>query len=163
MQSDYGVIYDVVPPRTSGSATPCRPIPAAAGPAVPNEVAMGNVTKTPFTRQTSIGISHQVNDWLGVSLDYSNIQYRDLPFRFKGNPRVDGGARRFSDFGNFRIWTGGGKADYDGGVLVQRASLRQAPDAGLHTLSKIEERPRRRGRVPASTAADYQPDLVGGT
>ena len=164
VQSDYGVIYDVVPPADFRIGDPLPPNPGGGGPAVPNEVAMGNVTKTPFTRQTSIGISHQVNDWLGVSLDYSNIQYRDLPFRFKGNPRVDGGARRFSDFGNFRIWTGGGKADYDGGTFSFNARLSdKLRMQGFYTLSKIE------GNVLVGadefrlTAADYQPDLVGGT
>jgi len=162
VQSNYGVTYDVVPPASFRIGDPLPPNPGGGGPAVPNEVADPSVTKTPFTRQASLGVSHQVTDWLGVSLDVSNIEYRDLPFRFRGNPRVNGGDRRFPDFGNFRIWIGGGKADYNGANLGFNARISdKLRMQGFYTLSKIT------GNVLVGadefrlTAVDYQPDMGG--
>ena len=163
IQSNYGVVYDVVPPPDFRVGDPLPPNPGGGGPAAPNEVALPSVTKTPFTRQVSLGISHQVADWLGVSLDLSNIQYRDIPYRFRGNPRVDGGDRRFPDFGSFRIWIGGGKADYNGANLSFNARLSDKLRLqGFYTLSRITGNVLRGADEFRLTATDYQPDLGGG-
>src|SRR5512142_2653659 len=81
--TDYGQIYSSTPPPSFriGDPLPPNDLPGTVGPA-PTEVADPTVTKTPFSRQLSVGISHQVSDWLGLSLEYSHINYRDLPYRF---------------------------------------------------------------------------------
>jgi hypothetical protein len=174
VQSDYGVAYEVDDPNgirnpdgslfAIGDPLPPNQLPGANVPP-PNEVARPDVTKTPFSRQLSFGISHQVGNWLGLALDFSNIQYRDLPFRFRGNP-IDPatGARRFPDFGNFRIWTGGGKADYNGVTLSWNARITDKfRTQGFYTLSRIT------GNVLVGadefrlTDASVQPDLSGGS
>ena len=124
VQSNYGVAYQSFPTvggcvrNADGTCFQIgQPLPpnAVSGNAAfpPNEIASPTL-KTPFSRQASVGVSTQATDWLGLSLDFVNIGYRDLPFRFKANP-VDPtpGARRFPDLGNFRMWYGKGSADYN--------------------------------------------------
>jgi len=96
-----------------------------------------------------------------VTFDLVNINYRDIPYRFRGNPTTSaGGPRRFPEFGNFRIWTGEGEADYKGANLGVRAHVSEKLTLqGFYTLSQIE------GNVLAGadefrlTDVNYQPDL----
>jgi hypothetical protein len=184
VQSDYGVAYQaptgsindplgnpetvVVNPDGStyqfGQPLPPNSLPGTSA-FPPNEVAAPNLTKTPFSRQASLGVSHQVTDWLGVALDGSYIQYRDIPFRFRANP-IDPatGARRFSDFSNFRIWTGGGQADYKGVSLSFNARLSEKLRMqGFYTLSKAEGNVLLGADEFRITGVDAQPDLGGGS
>jgi Carboxypeptidase regulatory-like domain/TonB dependent receptor/TonB-dependent Receptor Plug Domain len=89
----------------------------------PNEVASPTLA-TPFSDQISLGYSWQVNPWLGLNIDGSHINYKDIPFRFRGNP-IDPttGKRRFPAFGSFRIWDGNGFAKYTGVNLGGHARL----------------------------------------
>jgi hypothetical protein len=177
VQSNYGVAYqaptadingqtDVVNPDGSiyqlGQPLPPNSLPGTAA-FPPNEVAAPNLTKTPFSRQASLGISHQVTDWLGMALDFSYIQYRDIPFRFRANP-IDPttGERRFSDFGNFRIWTGGGQADYKGVNLSFNARLTDKfRMQGFYTLGKAEGNVLLGADEFRITGVDAQPDIHG--
>jgi hypothetical protein len=107
---------------------PGQPLPPnqqAGGTAVnpPNEVASPTLA-TPYSDQVSLGYSWQVNPWLGLNADASHISYKDIPFRFRGNP-IDPatGARRFPAFASFRIWDGSGFAKYNGINLGGHARL----------------------------------------
>lgn len=126
----------------------------------PNEVASPTLA-TPYSDQISLGYSWQVNPWLGLNVDASHIKYRDIPFRFRGNPKDPAtGKLRFPDFGSFRIWYGNGFADYDGINISGHARLGSKFELqGFYTLSHTT------GNVLAGadefrlTDAGHQPDL----
>jgi hypothetical protein len=126
----------------------------------PNEVASPTLA-TPYSDQVSLGYSWQVNPWLGLNADASHISYKDIPFRFRGNPfDPTTGKRRFPAFGNFRIWYGKGFAKYNGVNLGGHARLgTQFELQGFYTYSHTT------GNVLAGadefriTNAGYQSDL----
>jgi hypothetical protein len=177
VQSNFGRVYQVSEacpgcgiqnPDGSlfhiGDPLPPNELPSADIPPV-SEVADKSVTKTPFSRQLSIGVSHQVNDWLAVSLDYSHINYRDLPYRMEFNLKDQpGGARRFPDLsGTDRIWLGGGYADYNGGNLGFNARLSDKLRLqGFYTLSKITGNILGGADEFRLTSGLFQPDLGSG-
>jgi hypothetical protein len=104
----------------------------------PNEVASPTLA-TPYSDQLSLGYSWQVNPWLGLNIDAMSVDYHDIPYRFRANPFIPGtGARRFSDFGNFRIWYGGGRASYDGINLSGRVRTSRFEAQGFYTYSEAE-------------------------
>ena len=149
---------------------PLPPNQLVATTAVPNEVASPTIA-APEATQASIGFSTELTNRVGVTLDLVSIQYRDIPFRFRGNPQVDangngridaGEPRRFPQFGNFRIWHGEGEADYEGVNLGIRSRLSdQFELQGFYTWSEAT------GNVLAGadefrlTSATHQPDLSG--
>ena len=146
VQSNYGVIYSYTNPNGifNANGTPFKPgdplppnqLPGLSA-APPNEVASPTLA-TPYSQQASLGYSWQVNDWLGINLEGVDIAYRDIPFRFRANP-IDPttGVRRFPQFGNFRLWYGNGKADYDGVNLSFRARVSDKLEMlGFYTYSK---------------------------
>ena len=111
----------------------------------PNEVASPTLA-TPYSDQVSLGYSWQVNPWLGLNIDGSHINYKDIPFRFRGNPfdpttaNIGGcpatGCRRFRAFGSFRIWDGQGFAKYNGVNIGGHARLgTQFELQGFYTYS----------------------------
>ncbi len=171
VQTNFGVLYNNNNPNGIRNADgsffqPGQPLPPnmlrGLDVPPPNEVASPTL-KTPLSRQGSIGYSTELARGVGITVDLVNVQYRDLPFRFRGNPLTPEEERRFPDFGNFRIWYGQGKADYYGAHL----SLRLRPSdrlsvQGFYTLSKAT------GNVPAGadefrlTDVNYQPDLAIG-
>jgi len=175
VQSTYGVSYDLTGPDAN---TPVlndngtvfhygQPLPKAGflpgGALAPNEVASPTLA-APYSDQASIGYSWQASPWIGFSAEGVHINYRDLPYRFRGNP-VDPttGARRFPQFGDFRIWYGKGEAKYQGFNLGTHARLGDKLTLqGFYTYSKTT------GNVLAGadefrlTAADWQPDFRGG-
>jgi hypothetical protein len=95
-----------LPPNQQSGGTAVNP---------PNEVASPTLA-TPYSDQISLGYSWQVNPWLGLNADASHISYKEIPFRFRGNPIINTttGERRFNAFGSFRIWDGQGFAKYNG-------------------------------------------------
>jgi Carboxypeptidase regulatory-like domain/TonB dependent receptor-like, beta-barrel len=149
VQSNYGVSYShtdsngIRNPNGSffrpGDPLPPNDIAPGSGVFPPNEVASPTLA-TPYSRQASLGYSWQVNDWLGLNFEAVTIDYRDIPFRFRANPRDPAtGARRFPDFGNFRLWYGGGKADYDGANVSFRARATQKLEIlGFYTYSEAD-------------------------
>jgi hypothetical protein len=181
VQSNYGVVYNnheltagagIKNPNGSqfqiGQPLPPNQLPGADIPP-PNEVASPTLA-TPYTDQFSLGYSWQVNPWLGLNIDGSHISYKDIPFRFRANPRdpstanVGGcpasGCRRFPAFGSFRLWMGNGFAKYNGVNIGGHARLGDRFEMqGFYTLSHAT------GNILAGadefriTAAGYQPDL----
>jgi hypothetical protein len=169
VQSNYGVVYNVNNPNGIRNADgtffrPGQPLPANGLPGAqippPNEIASPTLA-TPYSRQASLGYSWQATPWLGLNIEGSDINYRDLPFRFRANP-VDPatGVRRFPDFANFRLWYGGGFADYKGVNLSFRARVNQKLELlGFYTYSEAT------GNVLAGadefrlTDVGHQPDL----
>jgi hypothetical protein len=105
-----------------------------------------------------------VNPWLGFTTEVVHIDYRDLPFRFKGNP-IDPstGQRRFPQFGNFRIWYGKGKGRYNGVNLGTHARLGQKLELqGFYTYSKMTGNTLVGADEFRLTGTDWQPDIKGG-
>lgn len=104
----------------------------------PSEVASPTLA-TPYSDQISLGYSWQVNPWLGLNVDASHINYKDIPFRFRGNPIINTatGERRFPSFGSFRIWYGNGFAKYNGVNLGGHARLGTTFELqGFYTYSR---------------------------
>ena len=177
VQSHFGTVYQVSEACAGcgilnsdgsvfhiGDPLPPNQLPGAAFPP-PTEVADKSVTKTPYSRQLSLGVSHQLTDWLAVSVDYSHIGYRDLPYRMKFNiTDQPGGAARFPDLsGGDRIWVGGGYANYNGGNLGFNARLSDKLRLqGFYTLSKITGNVLGGADEFRLTSALFQPDLGGG-
>lgn len=117
---------------------------------------------TPYSDQISLGYSNQLNPWLGLSVEAISIDFEDIPFRFRANPRVNGGARRFPTLGNFRIWQGDGFASYDGLNISLKGRASEKFDFQFnYTLSKAE------GNILAGadefriTDAGHQADFAG--
>jgi len=158
VQSNFGTIYQFTDngkdPRGPGIHNPDGTLFRPGDPLPPNQLpglAAGAPTEvasptlaTPFSRQASLGYSWQVNDWLGLNIEAVSIDYRDIPYRFRANP-VDPSTqtptspahRRFSQFGNFRLWVGNGKADYDGANFSFRARATDKLEIlGFYTYSK---------------------------
>jgi outer membrane receptor protein involved in Fe transport len=148
-----------------------QPLPAnqlVATTAVPNEVASPTI-QAPESMQASLGFSAEVTPNIGLTVDLVKIEYRNIPFRFRGNPQIDvngngridaGEPRRFPGFGNFRIWHGEGEADYEGVNLGIRGRLTDRIEMqGFYTWSEAT------GNVLAGadefrlTSATHQPDL----
>ena len=154
VQSNYGLVYSHVNPNGIRNADGSfyqfgQPLPPNQLPATsvfpPNEVASPTLA-TPKATQASLGYSTEISNWLGVTLDVVRIEYRDVPFRFRANPFVDansngridpGEPRRFPQFGNFRVWSGDGQADYEGVNLGLRARVSQRLQMqGFYTYSE---------------------------
>ena len=169
VQSNYGVVYNVHDDNGIKNANGTlfqvgQPLPPnqITGSQVPppNEVANPNLA-TPYSDQFSLGYSWQVNPWLGLNVDGSHINYKDLPYRFRANP-IDPstGKRRFPQFGNFRMWMGDGFAKYNGVNIGGHARLGDRFELqGFYTLSQTT------GNILAGadefriTLLTYQPDL----
>ena len=148
VQSDYGVVYNVNDPNGIRNPDgtffrPGQPLPPNQLPgadiAPPNEVASPTLA-TPYSDQLSLGFSWQASDWLGLNFEVVSIEYRDIPFRFRANPRDPAtGARRFPDFGNFRLWYGDGQGEYQGANVSFRARATSKLEfQGFYTYSETE-------------------------
>jgi hypothetical protein len=145
VQSTYGQSYayhdgNGIKNANGSFFQPGQPLPpnqlASSAVNPPNEVASPTLA-TPYSDQISLGYSWQVNPWLGLNADASHISYKDIPFRFRGNP-IDPatGKRRFPAFASFRIWQGNGFAKYNGINLGGHARLgNQFELQGFYTFS----------------------------
>jgi len=152
VQSTYGLTYfnsDESGIRNSdgsffqiGQTLPLSQLPPGVSANAPNEVASPTL-KTPYSDQVSLGYSWQANAWLGLTVDALGARYRDIPFRFRGNPTSDANGNsqidpRFPDFGRFRIWYGNGFADYKGLSLAFHVRQAKFEVQGFYTLSKSD-------------------------
>ncbi len=179
VQSNFGVIYNANNPNglrnpdgslyqpgqplclPGSSPAGCLPngLPGADIPP-PNEVASPTLA-TPYSDQISLAYSWQATSWLGLNFEAISIRYRDIPYRFRANPRDPAtGARRFPQYGNFRIWYGDGEADYNGLNIGFRVRKPKFELQGFYTYSKAD------GNVLAGadefrlTNVGYQPSLA---
>ncbi|MGE5234309.1 MAG: TonB-dependent receptor [Acidobacteriota bacterium] len=151
VQSNYGVVYNVHNDQgirnpdgsffQPGQPLPPNQLPGADIPP-PNEVASPTLA-TPYSDQLSLGYSLQVTNWLGLSFDAVAARYRDIPFRFRANSFLDANGNpmdhaRFPQFGNFRMWYGGGEANYKGVNIGFRIRQPKFELQGFYTLSKAD-------------------------
>ncbi len=157
--NNTGILNPDGTPYRVGQPLPPNQLPSVARP-IPNEVASPTLA-TPKSTQASLGYATELTSWLGITLDLVSIRYEDIPYRFRANPIVPGtNQRRFQQFGNFRIWSGDGEADYDAANLGIRARVSNSIELqGFYTYSEAE------GNILAGTdefritAAGHQPDL----
>ena len=166
VQSNFGASYlhaDAAGIRNAdgslyriGQPLPANQLVSVAG--VPNDVASPTIA-APESTQTSLGYSFQVTNNVGLTLDLVSIDYKNIPYRFRANPTING-VRRFSQFGNFRIWQGDGEAEYKGVNLGVRSRFTDRFELqGFYTWSEAT------GNVLAGadefrlTNATHQPDL----
>ena len=177
--SNFGTIYSLTDPNgirnPDGSFyQPGQPLPPAGnvplGQTLPANIGHPSITNTPYSDQISLGYATELTNWLGINVDVTHIQYRDIPFRFRYNGFLDNNGnhiatRRFASAGitnNNRMWIGNGEADYDGLNLGFRARVSSKLEMqGFYTLSKVE------GNVLAGadefrlTNGAHQPDRTG--
>jgi outer membrane receptor protein involved in Fe transport len=124
-----------------GQPLPSAGVPGDASPAL-NVASPGQAT--PYSDQVSLGYSWQVNDRLGLTADAIYAEYRDIPFRFRFNSRLDANGNpmsglRFPQFANtIRMWAGDGEADYMGLNLGFRYRQPRFELQGFYTLSEAE-------------------------
>lgn len=169
----FGTIYNVNNPNgirnpdgsfyRVGQPLPPNQLPGAAVPPE-NDVASPTLA-TPYSDQISLGYSLQANDWLGFNFEAVSVDYEDIPFRFRANPRDPAtGARRFPAFGNFRIWSGEGSATYRGANIGFRARDPKGKFEfqGFYTYSKAEGNVLGGADEFRLTVTDHQPDLTAG-
>lgn len=183
VQSAYGQTYRFFDPNGIRNANgtffqPGQTLPPnqIANPelgAAANEIASPTLA-TPYSDQTTLSYSWQVNNWLGLNFDLISVDYHDIPYRFRPNVGIDadgdgqfepvaGEVTRFPTLGNFRIWYGGGRASYDGANIGFRVRKTKFELQGFYTYSEAE------GNVLAGadefrlTDAGSQADVGGST
>jgi hypothetical protein len=148
VQSSYGLVYSNFDPHGiknpdgsffhPGQPLPPNQLPGASIPP-PNEVAAPNlVSKTPRSYQGSLGYSWQVSEALGINIEAVDVEYKDIPFRFRANVDPATGNPLFPQYGNFRIWTNGGTNTYRGANLGFHLRLpgNKVTVQGFYTYSK---------------------------
>lgn len=143
---DYGLAYQVADPNgiLNEDGTPFRigdPLPDNQLPGIeafpPNEVSSPDFV-VPYTRQYSIGVSHQLTDSAAIDVDYIHTEVRDQYIRFRANGLING-VRAFPAFGNLRVWYNGGFSDYDGLNLTFRGrATNKIQFQAAYSLSKAE-------------------------
>jgi outer membrane receptor protein involved in Fe transport len=158
VQSLYGTVYRHSNPAgirnpdgsffQPGQALPPNQLPNPELGSGSDEIASPTLA-TPYSDQASLGYSWQVNNWLGLNVEVVTIDYHDIPYRFRPNIGVDadrdgafepgqGEQTRFPQFGNFRLWYGGGRASYDGVNLGFRVRRDKFEVQGFYTYSEAE-------------------------
>jgi len=112
------------------------------GPFYSAQVAPPQV-RQPFTSQTSVGWSHEIDQSTVFDVDYVHVVGKDLGVRWPLNTRINGGARIYADLGlnpaaptlNMSV----GRSKYDGvNFGVRRRLNRGIQFNGWYTLSKAE-------------------------
>jgi hypothetical protein len=118
VQSSYGVVYRVQ--DDNGIRNPDGSFFQTGQPLPPNQIGGAEVGQpveiasptlaTPYSDQISLAYSWQATSRFGVNLEGFLIDYHDIPYRFRGNPRDPATGRpRFTNVDPFfRIWYGGG-------------------------------------------------------
>lgn len=95
----------------------------------------------PFTRQSSIGLAHELDANTSVAADYVHVTGHDLNFRLRANTIVNG-RRLLADLpiqpgnGQFRVALSGGSSAYDALTLSLRRRMSRGLDVtAWYTLS----------------------------
>ena len=182
VQSVFGTVYSNADPNGiknadgsffhPGQTLPPNQAPPLSAP-LPNDVASPTVTAVPYSDQLSLGYSWELNPSFGINVDAVGNWYKDIPFRERANPSLDAAGqplrnsngalvRRFRALGagnNFRIWMGGGKANYKGVNLGMHGRVSSRLELqGFYTLSQTH------GNILCGadefrlTCTTYQPD-----
>ncbi len=96
----------------------------------------------PYTRQTNVGWSHQVDSATALTVDYVRVDGRDINMRFRPNTRINGGPRRLADLAirpntlSFRTAVSKGESTYDGLIIGLRRRMSRGFDlSASYTLS----------------------------
>ncbi|HEV8658030.1 MAG TPA: TonB-dependent receptor [Thermoanaerobaculia bacterium] len=145
VQSDYRVIYFVEDPNGIKNANGSffrpgvDPLPPNQGGALlpPTNIAQRS-WEAPESKQASLGYSWQTTNWLGLTFDAVHIDYSNIPFRFRANPRVNGGPRILAGVSanNIRVWVPDGSAKYKGFNVGFRARSPRLEAQGFYTWSR---------------------------
>jgi hypothetical protein len=182
VQSVFGTIYSNTDPAGirnadgsffhPGQTLPPNQAPPLAAP-LPNDIASPTVTAVPYSDQISLGYSWELNPSFGMNVEAVGSWYKDIPFRSRSNPSLDANGqplrdangalvRRFKALGagnNFRLWMGGGKANYKGVNLGLHGRVSNKLELqGFYTYSQAE------GNILCGadefrfTCTTYQPD-----
>jgi len=182
VQSVFGSVYTNTDPAGIKNADgsffhPGQPLPPNQAPPLsaplPADVASPTVTAVPYSDQISLGYSWELNPSFGLNIEGVGAWYKDIPFRSRANPSLDANGqplrnasgalvRRFAALGhgnNFRVWLGGGKANYKGVNLGLHGRMSNKLELqGFYTYSQAE------GNILCGadefrlTCTTYQPD-----
>jgi TonB dependent receptor/Carboxypeptidase regulatory-like domain len=148
VQSNYGVVYRVQ--DDNGIRNPDGSFFQPGQPLPPNQIGGAEVGQpveiasptlaTPYSDQISLAYSWQATPRFGVNLEGFLIDYHDIPYRFRANPRDPATGRpRFTNIDPFfRLWYGNGRASYDGVNLSGRYRGDRFDIEGFYTYSKAE-------------------------
>ncbi|HKR66562.1 MAG TPA: TonB-dependent receptor [Thermoanaerobaculia bacterium] len=147
VQSDYRPIYYYEDPNgiKNANGTFFRPgidpLPPnqGLGADLPNNIAQKS-WEAPESEQISLGYSWQARNWLGLTFDAVHIDYKNIPFRFRANPRV-GGTRILqpdTNNNNIRLWVGDGSATYKGFNIGFHARASRFESQGFYTWSQAD-------------------------
>ncbi len=174
VQSNYGVAYEYTDPNgiknangtfwKPGDPLPPNQVSTGSGVFPPNEVASPTLTKVPYSDQYSLGYSWEVSNTLGFNFEAVSSHYKDIPFRFRANSFLDAtgkpmGSKRFPDFGNFRMWESGGRANYNGANIGFHTRLAQTFELqGFYTYSKATGNILGGADEFRISGSDFQPD-----
>jgi len=97
----------------------------------------------PYTRQTNLGWSHQLDSATAITADYVRVDGRDINIRFRPNTRIDGGPRRLADLAirpntlSFRTAVSKGESTYDALIIGLRRRMSHGFDlSASYTLSE---------------------------
>lgn len=105
---------------------------------LPNNIAQKS-WEAPESEQLSFGYSWQALNWLGLTFDAVYIDYSNIPFRFRGNPRVTAGGPRIlepdTNNNNIRVWVGDGSATYRGFNIGFKGRSSRFETQGFYTWS----------------------------
>jgi len=149
VQSTYGIVYSNENPSGIKNADgtffrPGQPLPPNQGGAaiVPNNIAQKSF-ESPEATQVSLGYSWEVNNSLGLNFEAVHVDYKNIPFRFRANPRLAGTAASAilapgTTSGNIRLWVGDGEAEYKGFNIGFHARSAKFEAQGFYTWSEAE-------------------------
>jgi carboxypeptidase family protein/TonB-dependent receptor-like protein len=116
---------------------------AITGGSAPAGEVASPLLEQPYSRQTNLGWSHQLDSSTVVSADYVRVDGRDLNMRVRPNVRINGPQRLLTGLNispnnsTFRTALSRGSSRYDGLILAFRRRLSRGVDASAsYTVAK---------------------------
>ena len=113
------------------------------GGASPSGEVVSPLLEQPYSQQTNLGWSHQLNASTVFTADYVRVNGRDLNMRVRPNVRINGPQRLLTgvnispNSGSFRTALSKGSSRYDGLILAFRRRLSRGIDTSAsYTLAK---------------------------
>src|SRR5216117_196162 len=121
--------YDFANPGTTDADSLRRIVLSGGGTTPPNINLLKTNMKTPENRQFSVGIGHQLTEWVAVNLDYIHQDARHLYVQLTPNWRnTQTGQRNLTNsYGTITLYDDVGRAKFDaliGSVTYDRPGLR---------------------------------------